>query len=130
MVVDSEGNRRWYNDKNQLHREDGPAVEYTTGDKTWFQNGKFHRIDGPAIEYSDSYPIWFINGQYYEKSELDIFGRRIQLVIWRVGHYRRIMKTIKSRWLDELLVLPPRGLFPGGAMYQESITHFEGSQKF
>ena len=33
------GTKFWYlNDK--LHREDGPAVEYTSGDKFWYFQGK------------------------------------------------------------------------------------------
>ena len=33
-----------------LHREDGPAIEYANGNKHWYLNGKLHREDGPAIE--------------------------------------------------------------------------------
>lgn len=29
----------WYLN-NELHREDGPAVEYKTQSKIWFKNGK------------------------------------------------------------------------------------------
>ena len=47
---DSKENKYWENDKGQLHRIDGPAVEYADGSKSWYINGKFHRIDGPAIE--------------------------------------------------------------------------------
>ena len=30
----------WFNLNGEHHREDGPAVEYTNGDKYWFINGK------------------------------------------------------------------------------------------
>lgn len=30
----------WYNEKEQLHREDGPAIESKGGYKEWFLNGK------------------------------------------------------------------------------------------
>jgi hypothetical protein len=26
-VIDSDGNKRWYNSKGELHRLDGPAIE-------------------------------------------------------------------------------------------------------
>ena len=26
----------WYNEKEEIHREDGPAVEYTNGNKWWW----------------------------------------------------------------------------------------------
>jgi len=33
------GDRKYYLD-DELHREDGPAVEYSNGDKEWRLNGK------------------------------------------------------------------------------------------
>lgn len=45
-----------------LHREDGPAIEYKSGPKHWFVNGKRHRLDGPAIEYPNSYNAWYKDG--------------------------------------------------------------------
>jgi hypothetical protein len=39
VKVHTNGDKFWYlNDK--LHREDGPAVEYSNGDKSWYLNGK------------------------------------------------------------------------------------------
>ena len=53
---------RWYrNAMGQVHRDDGPAVEYTDGDKVWCQNGQRHRTDGPAVEYADGGKEWYIN---------------------------------------------------------------------
>jgi hypothetical protein len=64
----------YFNERDELHREDGPAVEWASGDKSWFINGKRHRIDGPAVEYSNGYKIWFINDQYLTEEE---FNKRI-----------------------------------------------------
>lgn len=36
----------------RLHRTDGPAVEWSNGDKEWWQHGLRHRVDGPAIMYN------------------------------------------------------------------------------
>ena len=52
-----------FNSEGQLHREDGPAVEYYDGAKEWCLNGKFHRTDGPAIENNDGYKDWYLNGE-------------------------------------------------------------------
>ena len=38
-VVDLWGDKRWYRN-GRLHREDGPAVEYTNGRKYWYFNGE------------------------------------------------------------------------------------------
>ncbi len=54
------------NADGQLHREDGPAVEYANGEQRWYINGKLHRTDGPAIAGNigtkTEYAFWFING--------------------------------------------------------------------
>ena len=71
VTVDSEGTIKWYNKDNQLHREDGPAVEYANGDKFWFINGKQHREDGPAIEYANGDKLWFINGKKLTEEEFN-----------------------------------------------------------
>jgi len=44
------------------HREDGPAIEWANGDKSWYLNGKIHREDGPAIERANGNKIWYLNG--------------------------------------------------------------------
>jgi hypothetical protein len=49
------------------HREDGPAVEYTDGDKEWFINGALHREDGPAFEYANDGNAWYINGKLHRE---------------------------------------------------------------
>jgi hypothetical protein len=60
------GNRFWYlNDI--LHREDGPAVEFTNGDKFCYLNGKLHRVDGPAIEWENGDKFWHLNGERHRE---------------------------------------------------------------
>ena len=53
------------NSKGQLHREDGPAIEYVSGYKAWFLNGQRHRTDGPAIEYANGDKEWYLNGKLH-----------------------------------------------------------------
>ena len=66
--VYASGNKFWYlND--QLHREDGPAVESTTNwYKKWYLNDQLHREDGPAIECADERKYWYLEGVNYSKS--------------------------------------------------------------
>ena len=76
VIVDELNTIRWYNDKDwyrndQLHREDGPAVEYANGDKLWYRNDQLHREDGPAIEYADGRKYWYINGEKLTEAELN-----------------------------------------------------------
>ena len=66
IKVCDDGTKSWYlND--QLHREDGPAIEYADGTKFWYINGKRHREDGPAIEYAGGSKFWCINGKLHRE---------------------------------------------------------------
>ena len=56
----------YYSDKamTELHREDGPAVEYADGTKSWYINGKLHREDGPAVVHNNGYKdLYYIHGR-------------------------------------------------------------------
>jgi hypothetical protein len=67
VSIDECGTKRWYlNDK--LHRECGPAIEFTNGNKYWYINGNKHRLDGPAIE-AWGCKYWYIKGVRYYKQE-------------------------------------------------------------
>ena len=61
------GTTKYYNEENQLHREDGPAVEWEDGSKAWYVNGKRHREDGPAVEYANGTKEWYVNGQLHRE---------------------------------------------------------------
>ena len=64
VTIDDYGTKRWFlNDK--LHREDGPAIEWSEGSKYWYLNGKFHRTDGPAIERKNGTKEWYLNGKLH-----------------------------------------------------------------
>lgn len=56
----------WYLNGN-LHREDGPAIEWTNGRKDWYKNGLRHREDGPAKEYANGSKEWWINGEFHRE---------------------------------------------------------------
>ena len=56
------GTRMYYNSAGQLHREDGPAIEYANSNKEWWQNDQRHRTDGPAMTHTDGFSVWFQNG--------------------------------------------------------------------
>jgi len=61
LIVDFNGDKYWFKD-DQLHREDGPAVEDADDTKYWFQNGRLHREDGPAVEYAGGVTRWYFKG--------------------------------------------------------------------
>ena len=55
----------WRNDKGQIHRLDGPAVERADGTKEWWVDGKRHRLDGPAVEYANAYKEWWVDDKLH-----------------------------------------------------------------
>ena len=63
MTISSSGNKEWRNKNNNLHREDGPAVEYSSGTKVWYFNGKRHRFTGPALVWDNGYVQWWLNDE-------------------------------------------------------------------
>ena len=68
--VDEFGTKFWGNPEGDLHREDGPAVEFAHGRcKEWWLNGKLHRLDGPAIDISNGHKEWYINGEELTEEE-------------------------------------------------------------
>ena len=42
VTVDDYGKQQWYRN-NKLHREDGPAIIYSDGEKKWYLEGKDYR---------------------------------------------------------------------------------------
>lgn len=73
LEIDESGNRFWYNEDGDFHREDGPAVERSNGNKEWWINGRRHRDDGPAVEFSNGTKHWYINGKELTKKSMKIF---------------------------------------------------------
>jgi hypothetical protein len=60
------GTKEWYLNGN-LHREDGPAIEYVNGSRFWYLNGNLHREDGPAVEYADGTLRWYLNDNLHRE---------------------------------------------------------------
>ena len=77
IALDARGTRRYYNSAGELHRTNGPAVEWSNGTKSWYQNGLRHRTDGAAIECLDSDKAWYINGEELTEDE---FNQRVKNV--------------------------------------------------
>ena len=58
------GNRiEWRNEEGEIHRLDGPAIEWADGTKEWWAHGKYHRLDGPAVERADGTKEWWVSGR-------------------------------------------------------------------
>jgi hypothetical protein len=74
-VINKYGDKLWLTDSVQLHRIDGPAIEFENGDKSYLVNGQLHRTDGPALEWGDKLEWWIDGIQYLEED----FSRILKL---------------------------------------------------
>jgi hypothetical protein len=54
----------------EIHREDGPAIEYFDGNWSWFDHGKMHRVSGPAAKVSESKYEWWLDGKRVTPNEV------------------------------------------------------------
>ena len=70
VTVYENGYRQWWQN-GQLHRLDGPAVEYADGTREWWQKGLRHRLDGPAIEWANGHKEWWIEGKQLTQEEFN-----------------------------------------------------------
>ena len=62
--------KEYRNSNGEVHREDGPAIEYSNGTKYWYLNGKRHRENGPVVECG-AYKYWFLQGEELTEEEFN-----------------------------------------------------------
>jgi hypothetical protein len=56
----------WYKEGTNIRHREGslPAYEQVNGYKAWYVDGKFHRENGPAVIYSSGAEAFYLNGKY------------------------------------------------------------------
>ena len=80
-ITNSRGDKDWYIKGTEIHhREDGPAIEYVNGDKSWWQHDKLHRLNGPAIEHVNGYKQWWIQDKRIFVETQKDFERYVKLM--------------------------------------------------
>jgi hypothetical protein len=92
VKVYDNGDVMWFMD-DELHREDGPAVEHANGGKEWYLNGELHREDGPACEYYDGTKSWYLNGKHHREDGPAIEYFEIVVLTRRKINRRRTRRT-------------------------------------
>lgn len=101
LKVSTDGTKRWFNSKGQLHRVDGPAIEDIDGGQHWYINNLLHRVDGPA-----RYLPGYSHSWWYE-------GKRHRLD----GPAREIFDGRREWWVD--------GEEVSEAEYPEAVIHYK-----
>ena len=85
-IVDKD--KFWYKD-GDLHREDGPAIEYSNGTEEWYKDGKLHREDGPASVDADGSKSWYKDGKRHRDDGPAIERKDGTLEWWKNGELHR-----------------------------------------
>ena len=79
----SDGSCWWYQN-GQIHRLDGPAIEHIDGTRQWWQNDHRHRLDGPAVEWSTGYREWYINGVQLSPQEFKAQTEPVEMTLTEI----------------------------------------------
>lgn len=66
----------------QLHRLDGPALEWLDGTKRWKKAGKLHCLSGPAEEYADGSRYWWVEGNEYSEEDFNVLP---EVIMYKAG---------------------------------------------
>ena len=69
----------------ELHRIDGPAIEYANGGKSYYVDGRLHRLDGPAVEYAYGYKSYWVDGKRHRIDGPAIEYRNGDMEYWVDG---------------------------------------------
>jgi hypothetical protein len=109
-----------YTKNNELHREDGPAVEWPSiegdnGHQAWYLNGKRHRENGPAVFHVNGDIEWYYHGALHRENgpaiESTIDGT-IKIYEWYLHDMRHrengpaveCSDGYKEFWLNNVLI--------------------------
>ena len=85
------------------------VIEWESGNKSWYKNGKHHREDGPSFIVKDGYKAWRLNGQYIWNSNYKIILTN-QIILSKTKHPEyptvQVWKIFDSEGIYEQTVIP------------------------
>jgi hypothetical protein len=66
-TIYKDGTQEWRLPNGDFHREDGPAIIKTNGERVWYWNGKIHRDGGPAVILVTLSRQWYQHGKRHRE---------------------------------------------------------------
>ncbi len=109
-VIDSDGNKFWYR-HGERHRDgDLPAVEMKNGDKAWCKDGKYHRDGKPAIEFANGEAEWWLEGIKLNQNEVTAYQQKLLTEEWRKAADEIVAEIRKGLDHDIRVMKPPKFL--------------------
>ena len=87
IKIVANGDKYYFADKamTTLHREDGPAVEWDSGSKQWWVDGKLHRTDGPAVEHASGDRAWWVNYKHLTEEQFNARFTTVELTMDQIA---------------------------------------------
>jgi len=82
-IIEYPSGNRYYYLNGKRHREDGPAIIQCDGTIDYYLNGKLHREDGPAIILTDGTVFYYINDKEITK-EVNIWIKENNIPDYRL----------------------------------------------
>ena len=80
---------QWVDENGELHRNNGPAIEYKNGKTVWYIHGMIHRTNGPAVEFKhDGGGIqqeWWIKGKLHREDGPAVIKKNGKKEYWKHG---------------------------------------------
>lgn len=59
VIIKENGTKIYYNDDEQEHRDDGPAIISVNGDRSWLTRGLLDNDDIPSVLRSTGAILWY-----------------------------------------------------------------------
>ncbi len=124
----------WYKEGN-LHREDGPAIDYLDKEKHWYKEGKRHREDGPAVELICGTKRWYLEDKNQEMVSLrkyiilDYYKGKYNLMWYKLLDKNKILDipNIPGLIMDFITVNTSPYYFALHSKYKTKINTDQGS---
>ena len=101
LVIDVFGTKTWKNKREKLHRLDGPAIEYVSGYKEWYQYGLLHRLDGPAYVSANGHKEWHFKGLLHREDGPAVVFSNGEKGWWIYGAKYKIKESYFDALSDE-----------------------------
>ena len=97
--IDEFGNKRWFDEQRNLHREDGPAVECDSGVKQWCLNGQYYSEQ----EFNEFHKQKHFTAEQARKIQSAISNQKAEAIVLNIC--KEILKNIENGSTDEKLLI-------------------------
>jgi len=85
-------------------------VELESGTKIWYKNGNLHREDGPAVVWINGNKSWYLDGKYIWYSEYNKLDFTNKIILSKEQHPEyptvQVLKFVDDYGIQERIIIP------------------------